>query len=104
MRPIPCFKTRPSAGKCFDRRLSDGGSGKYPVRDVIFSVGARNDSRVLSLMSALPVNGGSRAKDSRCGGFAFDRGARDRVTSGFIQMMIARQDRLTRVGLPAQRA
>jgi hypothetical protein len=28
------------------------------VQDVIFSVGARNDSRVLSLMSALPVNAG----------------------------------------------
>lgn len=45
------------------------------MRDVIFSVGARNDSRVLSLMSALRVSAGSRAKDSgltlgRCGGFA----------------------------------
>jgi hypothetical protein len=56
MGPIPCFKQ--------DRRpenvLPDGfatmGRRKYPVRDAIFSVGARNESRVLSLMSALPVN------------------------------------------------
>jgi hypothetical protein len=61
MRPIPCFKQ--------DRRpenaLTDGfatvGQGKYPVRDAIFSVGARNESRVLSLMSALPVNAGAPA-------------------------------------------
>jgi hypothetical protein len=56
MRPISCCKQ--------DRRpenvLIDGfatlGPGKDPVRDAIFSVGARNESRVLSLMSALAVN------------------------------------------------
>ena len=65
MRPIPCFKQ--------DRRpenaLTDGfatvGQGKYPVRDAIFSVGARNESRVLSLMSALPVNAGTLAPPMR---------------------------------------
>jgi hypothetical protein len=40
------------------------------VRDAIFSVGARNESRVLSLMSALPVNAGTSASPmcmlSRC--------------------------------------
>ena len=59
MRPISCFKQ--------DRRpenvLTDGfatlGPGKDPVRDAIFSVGARNESRELSLMSALPVNAGA---------------------------------------------
>jgi hypothetical protein len=40
----------------FDRRLCDGGSGKCRRDDVIFSVGARNESCMLSLMSALPVN------------------------------------------------
>jgi len=34
------------------------------VRDAIYSVGARNESRVLSLMSALPVNGGTPASKS----------------------------------------
>jgi hypothetical protein len=59
MRSISCCKQ--------DRRpenvLTDGfatlGPGKDPVRDAIFSVGARNESRVLSLMSALPVNAGA---------------------------------------------
>jgi hypothetical protein len=65
MTPIPCFKQ--------DRRpetvLTDGfataGRGKYPVRDAIFSVGARNESRVLSLMSALRVNAGTPASPMR---------------------------------------
>jgi hypothetical protein len=35
------------------------------VRDAIFSVGARNESRVLSLMSALPVNAGTPASPMR---------------------------------------
>lgn len=54
---VPVFKdrwpeyVRPTA--------CDGGSGKYPARDVIFSIGARNESRALSLMSALPVNSGT---------------------------------------------
>jgi len=61
MRPIPCFKQ--------DRRpenaLTDGfatvGQGKYPVRDAIFSVGARNESRVLSLMFAVQQTPARRA-------------------------------------------
>jgi hypothetical protein len=36
--------------------------GKCPVRDRIFSIDARNESRVLSLMSALPVNAGTLAR------------------------------------------
>jgi len=35
------------------------------VRDAIFSVGARNESRVLSLMFALPVNAGTPASPMR---------------------------------------
>ncbi len=35
------------------------------MRDAIFSVGARNESRVLSLMSALPVNAGTPASPMR---------------------------------------
>jgi hypothetical protein len=35
------------------------------VRDAIYSVGARNESRVLSLMSALPVNAGTPASPMR---------------------------------------
>jgi hypothetical protein len=35
------------------------------VRDAIYSVGARNESRVLSLMSALPVNAGIPASPMR---------------------------------------
>ena len=49
--------------------MTDGfatvGRRKYPVRDAIFSVGARNESRVLSLMSALPVNAGTPASPMR---------------------------------------
>src|SRR5258705_12995034 len=61
MRSISCFKQDRPAGKCFDRV----GSGKDPVRDAIYSVGARNESRVLSLMSALPVNAGTPASPMR---------------------------------------
>ena len=45
--------------------LCDVGSGKDPVRDAIYSVDARNESRVLSLMSALPVNAGTPASPMR---------------------------------------
>ena len=59
MRPISCCKQDRRPENVFDRQLCDGGSGKDPVRDAIFSVGARNESRELSLMSALPVNAGA---------------------------------------------
>jgi len=42
--------------KMFDRWLATMGPGNIRCDDVIFSVSARNDSRVLSLMSALRVN------------------------------------------------
>ena len=48
------------------------------MQDVIFSVGARNDSRVLSLMSALPVNAGpARRQLINVGAGALTETARD---------------------------
>ena len=65
MRSISCCKQDRRPENVFDRQLCDGGSGKDPVRDAIYSVGARNESRVLSLMSALPVNAGTPAPPMR---------------------------------------
>jgi hypothetical protein len=65
MRSISCCKQDRWPENVFDRQLCDGGSGKDPVRDAIFSVGARNESRVLSLMSALPVNAGTPTSPMR---------------------------------------
>ncbi len=48
------------------------------MQDVIFSVGARNASRVLSLMSALPVNAGpARRQLINVGAGALTEAARD---------------------------
>ena len=65
MRPISCCKQDRRPENVFGRQLCDGGSGKDPVRDAIFSVSARNESRVLSLMSALPVNAGTPTSPMR---------------------------------------
>jgi hypothetical protein len=67
MRPIPCFKQDRRPENVLTDRFATVGRRKYPVRDAIFSVGARNESRVLSLMWALPVNAGTPARMlSRC--------------------------------------
>ena len=65
MRPIPCFKRDRRPENVLTDGFATAGRGKYPVRDAIFSVGARNESRVLSLMSALPVNAGTPASPMR---------------------------------------
>jgi hypothetical protein len=61
MKWLADFQTKPPAGKCSTDGFATLNPGKYPVRDVIFSAGARNESRVLSLMSALSVNSGTPA-------------------------------------------
>jgi hypothetical protein len=65
MRPIPCFKQNRRPENVLTDGFATAGRGKYPVRDAIFSVGAGNESRVLSLMSALPVNAGTPASPRR---------------------------------------
>src|SRR6266699_2189189 len=88
MRPISCFRQEPSARNILTDGFARGGSEKYPVRDVIFSVGARNDSRVLSLMSALPVNAELPRERQWCGGFSLEGPAGSRwradLPLGFI--------------------
>ena len=65
MRPIPCFKQNRRPENVLTDGFATVGRRKYPVRDATFSIGARNESRVLSLMSALPVNAGTRAPSMR---------------------------------------
>jgi DNA-binding protein H-NS len=59
MRSVSCFKQDRQPENVLTDGFATLGPGKDPVRDAIFSVGARNESRELSLMSALPVNAGT---------------------------------------------